>query len=56
MLTQWQEWQKRYDDISQELMSPLIEQQKRQELQKEHSYLGNLLAQHREIEALTPNL
>jgi peptide chain release factor 1 len=56
MLTQWQEWQKRYDDIGQELMSPVIEHQKRQELQKEHSYLGNLLSKHKDIEALTHEL
>ena len=52
MAIAWQELQQRYDALSEQLVNPDLDAQKRQELQKEHSYLATLLSKHRTITEL----
>jgi len=46
MAVHWDDLQKRYDDLSDQLSTPDLESSKRQQMQKEHAHLGNLLEQH----------
>lgn len=52
MVTQWQEVQNRLEQLNAILIDPHLDHQKRQELQKEHSYLSGLFSKHQEIVAL----
>jgi len=45
-------WQKRYDELSDQLSSGAIDPVQRQVLQKEHAQLSTLLAKYREIQVL----
>jgi peptide chain release factor 1 len=56
MAIKWAELQERYDVLSVELSVPELESSKRYQLQKEHSYLANLLSKHKEIERLDQHL
>lgn len=48
----WRTSQARYDEISQQLLSPALDSSKRHILQKELSYLSTILTKQKEIEAL----
>jgi peptide chain release factor 1 len=48
----WEEIRTRHDELSQLLSSPDLDNTKRQEYQKEHSYLSTLLAKQAEIQSL----
>jgi peptide chain release factor 1 len=48
----WQDIKKRYEELSNQLLSPSLDYAKRQETQKEHSRLSNLLEKHNAIQAL----
>lgn len=56
MITEWEALQKRYDELSNALLVPDIDRAQRQVLQKEHSYLAQVLAKHHEIQNLQKNL
>ena len=49
MIIPWEDLQRRYDQISERLISPSLDQQERQSLQKEASHLNDLLSKHKEI-------
>src|ERR1700733_6776250 len=49
MAIAWDALQKRYDELTQELASPSLDTQKRQQLQKEFSNLNLVLQKHRHI-------
>lgn len=48
----WHRAKTRFEELNQELSSPILDYSKRSSLQKEHSYLKNLLDKHNEIETL----
>ena len=48
----WEELQARYDQLTEQLVAPSLEQSKRHLVQKEVSYLSTILGKHREIVAL----
>ncbi len=48
---QWEQLQERYSQLEQKLLQPSLEVMQRQEIQREHSYLKNLLGIHEAIEA-----
>lgn len=52
MAISWDVLQKRYDQLSEQLVDPALEVSKRQALQKEFSHLSNLLERHATIERL----
>lgn len=56
MSIQWDELQHKYDEISEQLINPSLDTQKRQELQKEHSQLTQLLEIHKSITALSKDI
>lgn len=56
MIIPWEDLQRRYDQISERLISPSLDQQERQSLQKEASHLNELLSKHKEISDLEAQL
>ncbi len=52
----WEAFLQRYNELSAALLTPDLERSKRQLFQKEHSYLGNLLTKHKEIQELQEKL
>lgn len=52
MQINWSELKARYEEINQKLLSPSLDNQQRQELQREHTHLSMLLKIHNRIEVL----
>lgn len=53
---QWETLQVRYKELEQKLLQPNLDTMSRQEIQREHSYLKNLLDKHDQIEHLKQEL
>ena len=53
---QWDLLQSRFTELEQKLLQPSLEVMQRQEIQREHSYLKNLLEKHQAIEQATQEL
>jgi len=56
MAINWEEIQRRHDEVSQELMAPTLDNAKRVTLQKEHSSLGQFLNIHANIVRLEKSI
>lgn len=56
VLTDWQKIYSRHEDLSNELVSPALENSKRHVLQKEFSYISTLISRHQELERLSKSL
>ncbi|MBA2307140.1 peptide chain release factor 1 [Candidatus Dependentiae bacterium] len=52
-LIKWDVIQKRYDELNDQLSSSSVDSSKRPSVQKEISYIGTLLAKHKEVNRLT---
>jgi peptide chain release factor 1 len=52
MQINWSELKARYEEINQKLLSPSLDNQQRQELQREHTHLSTLLKIYKRIEEL----
>jgi len=52
MQINWQELKTRYEEINQKLLTPSLDNQQRQELQREHTHLSTLLKIYNRIEEL----
>jgi len=51
MSIQWDQFKERYSQLESKLLQPTLEVMQRQEIQREHSYLKNLLEKHDAIES-----
>ena len=56
MQINWLELKERYNQITEKLLNPSLENQQRQELQREHSHLSTLLKMHERIEEVQKSL
>ena len=53
---EWQALEERYEELTQELLTPGLDSNKRKVLQKEASHVSNLLEVHKEIESLSASV
>ena len=51
MVIQWEALQARYDELGQKFLQPALDNIQRQEIQREHSYLKNLLDKYNQIQS-----